>query len=378
MREIDAHFDNYEHMKHLPREAEALHTLRKVASMVKPIMRKRGWKVRTLCEFLPQERNLLGLNINQTERICIRLRYAVDPKQFLSIESVVDTLLHELSHIVHGPHDQKFHRLWDELRSEHQSLLLKGYTGEGFLSAGRKLGGRRIPLDEMRRQARAAAEKRAILHKGSGQRLGGAPVPPRGIDMRQIIADAASRRGGITQGCASGTKEAGQLAEEAKRDGFRTKAEEDDANDLAIANALIELMEEEEERKIEIKSKPEPPTGPNRPLSRLVQEAESRKKQHLKPSPFNVSHTSSSRDVWSCPTCTLENPWTYLCCDACESEKPASGEASTASVPRETSAGKKRMKLRDEPIGWSCRQCGAFMEREWWTCSACGVMKTES
>ena len=60
MKEIDAHFDAYEHLKHLPREKEALHMLRKAASMVKPIMRKRGWKVRTLCEFLPESARLLG------------------------------------------------------------------------------------------------------------------------------------------------------------------------------------------------------------------------------------------------------------------------------------------------------------------------------
>lgn len=63
MREIDAHFDAYEHLKHLPREAEALHMIRKVASVVKPLMRKRGWKVGTLAEFLPDEAQLLGMHI---------------------------------------------------------------------------------------------------------------------------------------------------------------------------------------------------------------------------------------------------------------------------------------------------------------------------
>jgi hypothetical protein len=60
MREIGAHFDAYEHLKHLPRDGEALHMLRKAASMVKPMMRKRGWKVATLAEFLPDEPQLLG------------------------------------------------------------------------------------------------------------------------------------------------------------------------------------------------------------------------------------------------------------------------------------------------------------------------------
>lgn len=60
MREIDAHFDAYEHLKHFPRDGEALTMLRKAASMVKPMMRKRGWKVGTLAEFLPDEPQLLG------------------------------------------------------------------------------------------------------------------------------------------------------------------------------------------------------------------------------------------------------------------------------------------------------------------------------
>jgi DNA-dependent metalloprotease WSS1 len=169
------------------------------------------------------------------------------------MEQITDTLLHELSHIIWGPHDHNFNNLWNELRDEHQSLLAKGYTGEGFLAQGHKLGGKRIPLDEMRRQARIAAEKRkaTINANSGGHRLGGMKVGGRGIDMRKIIADAATRRNSITQGCASGSEQAGILNNQASQGGFRTKAEENDANDLAIAQALAELMEEEEMAKLE-------------------------------------------------------------------------------------------------------------------------------
>jgi hypothetical protein len=34
--------------------------LKRIASLVKPIMRARGWKVRELAEFYPQQQNLLG------------------------------------------------------------------------------------------------------------------------------------------------------------------------------------------------------------------------------------------------------------------------------------------------------------------------------
>lgn len=95
MREHDPLVHEYQHERRLPRESEALYVLRKIASLVKPIMRRRSWSVGTLCEFYPRERNLLGLNINGGQKICLRLRYQSDDRQFLPVEQVVDTMLHE-------------------------------------------------------------------------------------------------------------------------------------------------------------------------------------------------------------------------------------------------------------------------------------------
>lgn len=95
MTEHDPVIIEYEHEKFRPREADALHTLRIVASLVKPLMRRRGWKVGILTEFWPPEKNLLGLNWNRGQKICLRLRYPYDEQQFLPLEDVVDTMLHE-------------------------------------------------------------------------------------------------------------------------------------------------------------------------------------------------------------------------------------------------------------------------------------------
>jgi hypothetical protein len=95
MREIDSLVFEYQHDKHRTRESEALLMLKKIASLVKPIMRRRDWKVGTLSEFYPHQRNLLGLNINGGQKICLRLRYPSDACQFLPLEQVVDTMLHE-------------------------------------------------------------------------------------------------------------------------------------------------------------------------------------------------------------------------------------------------------------------------------------------
>ncbi|KAF7534715.1 hypothetical protein G7Z17_g13326 [Cylindrodendrum hubeiense] len=253
MADRDALVLSYVHLANFPRAGDALHTLKKIASMVKPIIRARNWKVGELAEFYPDQANLLGLNVDRGRKICLRLRHPGDRNQFLPIESVVDTMLHELAHIVQGPHDAKFHALWDQLRDEHQGLLLKGYTGEGFLSEGRRLGGAGLPPREARRLAREAAEKRRVqpIGTGGGKRLGGA-APRPGENIRRVIADAVERRSQTLKGCATENLSDSQIrsiADTATRNGFRTQAEEDEANEAAIANALWELVQEDESAK---------------------------------------------------------------------------------------------------------------------------------
>lgn len=60
--EIESLISAFSHEKQRPREKDALHTLKKVASLVKPIMRARNWRVGTLCEFYPDQHNLLGMH----------------------------------------------------------------------------------------------------------------------------------------------------------------------------------------------------------------------------------------------------------------------------------------------------------------------------
>ncbi|KAF4291057.1 hypothetical protein KXV55_000634 [Aspergillus fumigatus] len=414
MRELDPLVSEYQHDKHRPREAEALLMLRKIASLVKPIMRQRAWRVGTLCEFYPQQRNLLGLNINAGQKICLRLRYPSDERQFLPLEQVVDTMLHELCHIVHGPHNQQFHALWNQLRDEHEELVMKGYTGEGFLSQGKRLGGRSMPIDEARRVARAAAERRRTLAAGSGQRLGGVPVL-RGTDMRRVIADAAQRRIDVTKGCASGADNSVELAEEASRNGFRTKAEEDDANERAIMEAYIDLIQEEERERYGpsyIPPSQEIPAGPRSAPSPPPVLENTRSTSSAEPQdPIDLTYDNASYEQpWTCPTCTLENPANFLCCDACASERPRpsatrslSGPPATGSCRTDNHNKKKRpisqsasqtifknrtravetlaaldSSIAKRPLGWICQTCGTFMETEWWTCSNCGMMKQNS
>ncbi|KAK3716696.1 hypothetical protein LTR37_006326 [Vermiconidia calcicola] len=323
LKEHDALFNTYEHLQGLPRGDAALTMLRKVASLVKPIMRKRNWKVQILAEFLPAEQNLLGLNINRGFKICIRLRYHSNPDLFLPVEQVVDTMLHELSHIIWGEHDARFHRLWDELRDEWETLIRKGYTGEGFLSEGKKLGGggRIPPPHEMRRLARASAEKRQAqnkLTKGSGQRLGGTPLHLHGRDVRQIIADQVTRRNTIDKGCGSGRNDAVKLSDQSAKNSFKTKAEEDDANNRAIMRALYDLIEEEEEKKLQgtFSEAPtdgglawDPEDGLYDPKTERVPELSNRERSTSQPSEDEQQEWALQESMRSTPDITDDDNW---------------------------------------------------------------------
>lgn len=73
-REHDALVASYRHLRELPRADDALLTLKKIASLVKPIMRARAWTVSELCEFYPSQQNLLGKPLaSRAHQVSIRL-----------------------------------------------------------------------------------------------------------------------------------------------------------------------------------------------------------------------------------------------------------------------------------------------------------------
>jgi hypothetical protein len=58
----DTFVKSFTHLNGRPNEERALPMLQRVASLVKPIMRKHGWVVPVLSEFFPAQDNLLGLS----------------------------------------------------------------------------------------------------------------------------------------------------------------------------------------------------------------------------------------------------------------------------------------------------------------------------
>jgi len=56
----DVYVKSFTHLKDRHRADDALKLLQKIASLVKPIMRKRGWVLPVLAEFFPDNPNLVG------------------------------------------------------------------------------------------------------------------------------------------------------------------------------------------------------------------------------------------------------------------------------------------------------------------------------
>lgn len=46
----------------------------------------------------------------------LRLRRPNRDNEFYPFHQVLDTMLHELCHNAHGPHNALFYKLWDDLR----------------------------------------------------------------------------------------------------------------------------------------------------------------------------------------------------------------------------------------------------------------------
>ena len=320
---------------------------------------------------------------------------------------VCDTDGYRLTHNVFGPHDEKFHRLWNELRDEYEALVRKGYTGEGFLSPGYQLGGSGSkPLHELRRSARAAAEKRRAQSAFGPRRVGGSG-PSDVIDIRKTIADAAQRRRDILKGCGdteTDSKIKDRVLAETKRNGVQTVAEADDAYTQAIQQAFMDMVREDAD------GNNQPGTSPivvEDPLGYRTKHTNSSSTSgNTEPTPLATNPVSNpDGGKWECPICTFLNSATYLCCEVCLIERPSdltipdfdppqrrpvplsnkapSGEhkimrsrAAVANIAKFKEAEEKS--INSKPLGWTCHGCGNFMEQQWWLCSACGTMKLTS
>lgn len=101
----------------------------------------------------------------------------------------------QLTHNVHGPHDDNFYKFLSGLQDEYDALKRSGYAGEGFFSPGQRLGtnvSHDLPPHLARLKALDAAEKRRqvsrILGNAGGHRLGGGRLG-RNLSPSQMAAE---------------------------------------------------------------------------------------------------------------------------------------------------------------------------------------------
>ncbi|KAF9817989.1 hypothetical protein IEO21_03064 [Rhodonia placenta] len=313
----NAFVKSFTHLKDRPKADRALPLLQRIASLVKPIMRKHGWVLPVLAEFFPESPNLLDINGGQ--KILLRLRPAHAPDTFYDEEFVVKTMLHELTHNEHGPHDEKFYKFLSELEDEYDALKRSGYAGEGFFSPGKKLGtnvSHNLPPHLAQQKALEAAEKRRQVNliMSGGGRLGG-PIGRTRINKspRELAAEAAERRARDEKACASGAV-AQREAEKAAKESVENK----------VIDLTNESDSEHENDTLDGPSKIVARSNGSIPARSAVGSSSRGAASHAAESSSAtlVKQATPASQQWPCPQCTLLNEPRAQRCEVCDFTRP--------------------------------------------------------
>ncbi|KAL4341999.1 hypothetical protein GQ457_08G007660 [Hibiscus cannabinus] len=335
-------------LKRKPGEEEAKKILEKIAKQVQPIMHKHKWRVKLLSEFCPNNPHLLGLNVGGGIQVKLRLRRPNRDWDFYPFDQVLDTMLHELCHNAHGPHNASFYKLWDELRKECEELMSKGITGtgEGFDLPGRRLGGfsRQPPVSSLRQTALAAAENRARLGSllpSGPKRLGGDSTIKDALSPIQAAAMAAERRLQDDVWCGSHCSEIagyGESCGDTLQDHLDTDqgAERSSVKDVsgghAFGGTYLKRSQGQNIPKsnfVDLTTSPLAESACNQ--ARAKSPKRSCKPNNLIPSSSSSSVPMLNDDspenqgvtvMWECGSCTLLNPPFAPICEVCFTERP--------------------------------------------------------
>ncbi|KAL5485259.1 hypothetical protein ACEPAI_7901 [Sanghuangporus weigelae] len=284
--------------------------------------------------------------MNSGQKILLRLRPPWSPDTFYDEEQLASVLLHELTHNVHGPHDDKFYKYLSELEVEYEALRRSGYDGDGFHSVGKRLGvgvSHNLPLDYARARALQAAEKRKALQQmlGSpgGQRLGG-NLPRSSINMspRELAVQAAQRRARDEKSCGTSKEIARKEAQKAAKDSIEDKADT---------------------------------------LEKIISQ------DYSEPSTKETNQFTADvlldQSEWSCAICTLNNLASATQCLACLSERPARDRRLHQSIDNSPHAATSTQNQELFESSDTFRRTGEVgMTHEFWSCRFCGSIKESS
>jgi hypothetical protein len=179
-----------------PPASSALALLHKLARDpgILGVMAKHRWKVPLLAEMPPEgkvgvsESCVLGYNVNRGQEIHLRLR-TDDLRGFRRYARVRETLLHELTHNVHGPHDVHFKRLCSQLNVECREFDWASRSRD----AANRLGGAEAARSSDE-ETWSEDEVMAATRESSGKPLGGDAVDAEKKTPAEKAAEAARRR----------------------------------------------------------------------------------------------------------------------------------------------------------------------------------------
>ncbi|KDQ61471.1 hypothetical protein JAAARDRAFT_511389 [Jaapia argillacea MUCL 33604] len=161
-------FHRLEPLPHLPNPTSALTLLTRLSNdpAIQHVMQQHKFAVGLLTELAPHEHpELLGLNVNAGQAIKLRLRTdAYDG--FRLYKDVRRVLCHELTHNVHGDHDNDFKELNSRLNREVAEYERSVSLGTHSLSTG---GGG----DVYEPSSEVEAEARSHILGGGSHTLGG-------------------------------------------------------------------------------------------------------------------------------------------------------------------------------------------------------------
>lgn len=233
-----------------PHAFEARALLLKLAHdpAIRQIMAEREWTVGLLAELDPIDdrlaekmegggKRLLGYNTNAGAQIHLRLR-TEDLSGFLPYPSLIDTLLHELSHNEVGPHNEQFWHLFCQLKADYLRYI-RASASRGEVFAGKsalQLSGTAAEVSDVRGSVLQALERDRQMPVGELQ--------PRLLDAylaaSNAITPSQERALGAGDGAATdGSGTASAMSREERRALFaaRASARQGVANEAARADA---------------------------------------------------------------------------------------------------------------------------------------------
>lgn len=268
---------HYRWRKLFPQSRVAGKMLKQVVSLVKPIMIEHNWKIGSLCECYRGSGNYwLGWNYKQGRKIALRLRHAEDKGEFLPMEEIVDTMLHELAHMRYSHHNHNFYRLWNELRHEFNILILNGHTGT------------------LKKKIRLTSDPNADLYMVGRRRERAAMEEMRSAERTEVAEEAAEEE--AVEEESAGEENAGEES------AGEESAGEESVDEELFMHAAVDLLRAEREQRHRRSSAAASEQNPH---------------GHRRPSAME-----STNDFWDCEACTLRNSLNDSRCEVCGTARP--------------------------------------------------------